>query len=92
MSRLAVEWAARQRPLQPPDKLVLWALADAHNARTGRAFPSVAAIGEFTGWQRKAVLASLGRLVRAGLIVDTGERVGRTRQVKVWALPIEPVT
>lgn len=90
MSREATEWAARQRPPHALDKLVLWAIADAHSREKRCAYPSVAAVVEFTGWQRRAVMASLSRLAAAGLIIDTGDRIGRTRQVKVWRLPIDP--
>lgn len=90
MSRPAVEWAATQKPPQPADKLVLWALADATNIKTGLAFPSVAAIADFTGLERKRVMSSLARLEREGFAFDTGERIGRTKQVKVWRLVIRP--
>ena len=36
------------------------------------------------------VLASLSRLAALGLIADTGQRVGQTRQVKVWRLACDP--
>ena len=72
----------------PADKLVLWALADATNAKSGIAFPSVAAVSAFTGLERKRVMGSLARLERGGFIFDTGERIGRTKQVKVWRLVI----
>lgn len=90
MSREATDWAARQRPAHALDKLVLWALADAHSREKRCSYPSVAAIVDFTGWGRRAVLSSLSRLAAAGLIIDTGDRLGRTRQVKVWRFPIDP--
>lgn len=86
MSRAAVEWASRQAPPQPADKLVLWALADAMNAKASEAYPSVAAISAFTGLERKRIMASLARLQAGGWIIDTGRRVGATKQVKVWRL------
>ena len=86
MSRSAVDWASRQTPPQPTDKLVLWALADATNKKTGEAFPSVAAVSAFTGLERKRIMASLARLEVGGWIADTGRRVGATKQVKVWRL------
>ena len=92
MSRRAVDWASRQTLPHAADKLVLWGLADAHNRDTGRTFPSVAALVAFTGWQRKLVIASLARLAASGMIADTGERIGRTRQVKVWRLACDPET
>lgn len=89
MSDHAVRWASKQHPPHALDKLVLWALADAHNREKRRAYPSVAAIVAFTGWQRKAVMASLDRLARYGFIFDTGDRIGKTRQIKVWALAFD---
>jgi pyocin large subunit-like protein len=44
---------------------------------------------DFTGWQRRAVISSLSRLAAAGLIIDTHDRIGRTRQVKVWRFPFD---
>nr|WP_047170071.1 helix-turn-helix domain-containing protein [Sphingomonas sp. Y57] len=85
MSRAAVEWAAKQFPPQPADKLVLWSLADATN-KAGEAFPSVAAVSAFTGLERKRIMSSLARLQSGGWIADTGRRVGATKQVKVWRL------
>ena len=86
MSREATTWAAAQRPPKCADKAVLWALADASHRATWEAFPSVAAIGAFAMLNRKQVIASLDRLERAGLIRDSGRRVGRTAQVKVYLL------
>jgi pyocin large subunit-like protein len=71
------------------DKLVLWAIADAHNREKECSYPSIAAVVEFTGWQRRAVVSSLTRLAAAGLIVDTRDRIGRTRQIKVWRFPFD---
>jgi pyocin large subunit-like protein len=76
------------RAAYPADKLVLWALADAADDKTLTAFPSVAALVAFTSLERKRVMSSLARLTAIGVIIDTGERIGRTKQVKVWRLPI----
>lgn len=84
MSRRAVDWVTWMRPTYPADKLVLFALADAANDKTLTAYPSIKAIVAFTGLERKRVIGSLARLSATGLILDTGERVGRTKQVKVW--------
>jgi pyocin large subunit-like protein len=88
VSRRATEWAALQRPAQGVDKLVLWAIAH-HHSPTAGAFPSTAALIEFTGLTRKVVLHSVARLQRARLVEDTGRRVGKTRQVKVYRLGFE---
>ena len=86
MSRRATDWAAKVIVPKVADKAVLWALADACNAAGWEAFPSVAAIGHFASLNRKQVIASLNRLQAAGLIADSGRRVGATRQIKVYRL------
>ena len=86
MSFLATQWASKQSTDRPADKLVLWAMSDA--ARAERlAFLAVASVIEFTGLDRKTVLAAQARLKERGLIVDTGERCGATKQVIVWLIP-----
>lgn len=86
MSFLATQWASQQTTDRPADKLVLWAMADA--ARAERlCFMAVASVIEFTGLDRKTVLAAQARLKERGLIVDTGNRCGATRQVIIWLLP-----
>lgn len=72
------------------DKLVLWAMADAHNTAKGCTYPSIAAVMDFTGWQRRAVISGLARLAAAGMLIDTRDRIGKTRQVKVWRFPFDP--
>lgn len=78
-------WAARQRPGRPADKLVLLALASCSNANH-QAHPSVNWLAEFGDLDRKTVNTALRRLEEAGLITWTGERCGRTMQVKVYRL------
>lgn len=91
MSREGTDWASRQRPAKSSDKMILWALGD-HAAKGGnRAFPSVAALCDFTLLKRQTVMECLARLEATGLIRDTGERVGRTKQIKVWELPLQRV-
>lgn len=90
MSRAAY-WAARQAPPRPLDKLVLIAFADHADKMTTECFPSVAALCEWTGCDRKTVMKSVASLEAAGLLIDTGRRCGRTRQIKVYRLPIETV-
>lgn len=90
MSRRATDWAAKLIVPKVADKAVLWALADACNAAGWDAFPSIAAIAHFTSLNRKQVIARLARLQAAGLIADSGRRVGATRQIKVYRLAGEP--
>jgi pyocin large subunit-like protein len=91
MSWQACRWAAGQRMARPAEKLVLWALAEHASEDSGTCWPSLAAVVEFTGLDRKTVIGALAALTGAGLIADTGERKGRTQQVKVYRLGLETV-
>lgn len=83
-------WKTRQKQkkggaLKPLKKLVLLSLAD----RAGEdhvCYPSIARLVEDTEMDRKTVLKIIDELIEDGLIVDTGERKGRTKQVKVYVL------
>lgn len=86
MNAAAVKWAFSQRVAKAGDRLVLLALAYHATLQAGDAWPSVAAISQLSGLNRKQVIPALDRLERAGLIVDSGQRQGRTRQVKVYRL------
>jgi pyocin large subunit-like protein len=87
----ALSWAAKQSPGSSGAKLVLLGLAECAHRKDGRAFPSLAELVEFSSLNRKSVIANLDKLEAGGFIVDTGERVGRTKQVKVYALRLERV-
>lgn len=92
MSLDATTWAWKVRQKQkaggstkPLKRLVLLSLAD----RAGEdhcAYPSVARLVEDTEMDRKTVLKIIDELIQDGLIEDTGERKGRTKQVKVYRL------
>ena len=71
--------------LKPLKKLVLLSLAD----RAGEdhcAYPSMARLVGDTEMDRKTVLKIIEELIEDGLIADTGERKGKTKQVKVYQL------
>ena len=89
MSWPALGWASKQKPGKIADKLILIALADRHNEEEDAAWPSVAWLVDFTGADRKTVIASLGRLEALNLIHDTGRRVGKTKQIKVFKLALD---
>ncbi|XPV77719.1 MAG: helix-turn-helix domain-containing protein [Desulfovibrio sp.] len=84
MSVDAMQWAWKQN-LRPLCKLVLLSLADRADERH-RCFPSAARLVEDTGANKKTVYAALSELREAGLIRETGERTGRTKQVRIYAL------
>lgn len=91
MSFDALSWAAKQATGSSGSKLVLLGLAECANRKDGRAFPSIAELVEFSSLNRKSVISNLDKLEAAGFIIDTGERVGRTMQIKVYALSLETV-
>lgn len=88
MSFPALAWASTLRVPRASDKLVLLALADRHNPENDLAYPSIAWLCEFSSLDRKTVVASLDRLEAAGLIVDSGKRVGKTKQIKAYSLAL----
>ncbi|WP_369677477.1 helix-turn-helix domain-containing protein, partial [Klebsiella pneumoniae] len=50
------------------------------------AFPSIPALAEATELDKKTVQSSLQYLISIGLIEDTGERRGKTKQIPVYRL------
>jgi hypothetical protein len=83
-------WKVRQKQkkggsLKPLKKLVLLSLADRADEHHC-AYPSMARLVEDTEMDRKTVLKIIDELIIDGLIMDTGERKGRTKQVKVYKL------
>lgn len=90
MSVEAITWALKQ-PVKPSStKFVLVALANCSHTETGLAHPSVKYLTEATGQDRKTVLGNIQKLIAWGLIEDSGERVGATRQVIVYRLNVGP--
>lgn len=89
MSFDALSWAAKCKPGSAPQKLVLLALAECAQRDNNLAFPSIAALVEFSSLNRKTVIAALASLEEGNFITDTGERMGRTKQVKVYCLNLE---
>ncbi|ELM3728177.1 conserved phage C-terminal domain-containing protein, partial [Edwardsiella piscicida] len=85
MSIDAMRWAKPIKTGRSSSKAVLTWLADMCGADLC-AYPSIAALADATELDVKTVQSSLKRLVELGLIEDTGERRGATRQVIVYRL------
>ena len=85
MSIDAMRWAKKVKTGKSSSKAILTWLADMCGADLC-AYPSVAALAEATEMDRKTVLAGLQHLQEIGLVVDTGERRGRTKQIPVYRL------
>ncbi len=89
MSWETQSWASKQRPGSASAKLVLLGLASCADANHC-AFPSVQWLCDFSDLNRKTVISAIQRLEDGmfPLIEDTGERRGRTGQVKVYRLAV----
>lgn len=85
MSLDAMRWAKKVKTGRSSAKSVLTWLADMCGA-DHCAFPSITALAEATELDKKTVQSSLQHLVALGMIADTGERRGRTKQVIVYKL------
>lgn len=85
MSIDAMRWAKKVKTGKSSAKAVLTWLADMCGADLC-AFPSIPALAEATELDKKTVQSSLQYLVSVGLIQDTGERRGRTKQIPVYRL------
>jgi hypothetical protein len=91
VSSEALAWAFRQECKSSSVKFTLVALCECANYRTGRITPSIAHLTEITGQNRKTIITNIAALEAAGIIRDTGERVGRTLQIKVYEAVLETV-
>lgn len=91
MSFAALAAVSKMRAASAAEKLVALAYADRHNEETGCAYPSLSWLCEFSSLNRKTVIAAVMRLEAAGLLTDTGDRRGETRQIKVYRLNLETV-
>lgn len=90
MSIHAISWALKQQGLKSSEKFVLVCLADNMNDSTGLSFPCVKTLCEGTCQDRKTVLSNLQSLIKKGLINDSGDRVGATKQVIAYRLNMDP--
>jgi hypothetical protein len=91
MSSEALAWAFKQECPSSSVKFTLVALCECSNYQTGRIYPSIAHITEITGQNRKTIIANIAELERLGFIADTGERVGTTKQIKVYQAALTTV-
>jgi hypothetical protein len=85
----ALAWAAKQNTGSSGTKLVLLGLAECASRGQGLAFPSIAELVEFSSLDRKSVMGNLDKLEEGGFITDTGRRVGRTGQIKVYQVNVQ---
>lgn len=91
MSSEALAWAFRQNVKPSGAKFTLIALCECANYKTGRITPSIAHLVEITGQNRKSIIAHIDQLEAQGYIAFTGEKTGRTGQIKVYEAAIGTV-
>lgn len=85
MSIRAIDWVLEHEVKPASLKLVLVITAN-YASDTGMAYPSTETIARKTSVSRRSVVEALDLLVDQGWLEDTGKRVGRTKQIKVFRL------
>ena len=91
MSWAALAWATKQNTGKSTSKIVLLAYADRHNEETGCAYPSIAWLCAFTEMNRKTVVTAVAHLEALGLLTETENRAGSTKQIKVYKVNVGTV-
>lgn len=85
MSIEALNWALKQEIRPATKKFVLVVLAN-YASEWGKSFPSTETLCNRTCLNRKTVINSLDALEKDGHITDTTQRVGSTKQIKVYLI------
>jgi hypothetical protein len=84
MSNTALKHIRTYRCESSSARLVLLALADMASEGLDVS-ASLAELQSYTQLDRKTIIKSIQSLVNSGVIRDTGQRVGETRQVKLFS-------
>jgi hypothetical protein len=79
----ALSWAFKQTLEKSSEKLTLLCLCNYADTQ-GYCYPSLARIAKEGSQDAKTVTASIKALIEAGLIRDSGHRIGRTKAITVW--------
>lgn len=77
MSVQAIQWATKVRGISGQEKAVLFVLADAHNGKTGKCFPSQVVIADGAGMTDRSVRKFVSLLEQKGFIGRTVSSYGR---------------
>jgi hypothetical protein len=85
MSISAISWVLKQDISRSSEKFLLTCLANYADDR-GLCYPSITTLERDTSQDRKTIIANLKKLQIAGLLADTGHRVGSTKSVVVYRL------
>lgn len=93
MSSAALAHAIKTDVPAASAKLVFLLLADVANSEDGNAYPSIEYLVKYSGLDRKTVIKAVAGLLEWELIIDTGEKRGRTKSLKVYRIAgFEPAT
>lgn len=87
MSRAATDWAWGLE-IKASQKLLMLSLADRAD-ELHCCYPSIQRLVKDTGMDRKTIGKWINQMIEDGFISDTGERKGKTKQVRVLRLNIE---
>ena len=87
MSRAATDWAWGLE-IKASQKLLMLSLADRAD-ELHCCYPSIQRLVKDTGMDRKTIGKWVNQMIEDGFISDTGERKGKTKQVRVLRLNIE---
>ena len=87
MSRAATDWAWGLE-IKASQKLLMLSLADRAD-ELHCCYPSIQRLVKDTGMDRKTIGKWINQMIEDGFISDTGERKGKTKQVRVLHLNIE---
>lgn len=85
MSSHALSWSLLQSPSTSSAKFVLVVMSN-YAGSNGECFTSIAKIAHETGLDDRTVRKNLRLLVAENFIVDTGRKIGRTKQIPVFVL------
>lgn len=91
MSLMAMKWAMDDAPVTTSSDFATLIVFANYANEHGRAYPSTETVATKSRQNAKTVRAAIDRLEDAGLLTDTGARVGRTGNVKVYALAMEGI-
>ena len=88
MSVAAINWAFEQAIKPATHKFVLVALSNFADSE-GSVWPCILTLENMTGLNRKTIFEAMASLEESGLIADTGQRKGKTGQVKVYRIALQ---
>ena len=79
MSRIATDWAWKQKSISQTQKIVLLSLADRHNPDSGDCYPSIGRLAEDCCMSESGIKKSLNELSSLSLITKVERKVANAR-------------